>query len=40
MKTFIFLVGVKYDVIMKQRPHHMADYLASRGYKVLYIGID
>jgi len=25
---------------MKQRPHHMADYLASRGYKVLYIGID
>lgn len=40
MKVFVFLVGVKYEEVMKQRPHHMADYLATKGHKVLYIGYD
>lgn len=38
MKTILMLSGIPYK-FMKQRPHHMCEYFAEHGYRVLYIGL-
>ena len=38
MKTVFILAGVEYES-MRQRPHHMAVFLAKKGYRVIFIGI-
>ncbi len=38
MKTVLILSGVPFN-FMKQRPHHMAEFFAQQGFRVLYLGL-
>jgi hypothetical protein len=39
VKTLLILSGIPFK-FMKQRPQHIAEYFSSKGYRVLYLGLD